>query len=233
MRPVPGLLLLLGCSQSPEASGPHQQAVAKLLEFPPEASDFADPQLRSLELVRHEDRDQVMALLPLEPGMTVADVGCGIGWFTFPLAKAVGAEGKVHAVDIEARYREILAERLTDPRFPHPGNVEIVAGEPASLPLAPASLDLALMAQLDFHLVRPLAPEQHVRFLSSVTQAVKPGGTVAVVQWLGARQGATVQGMVANLEDAGLTLEARHDFDAHDSVLVMMERPPADGTPEP
>lgn len=205
----------------------------RLSEFPAEASEFQDPKLRSLELVRHEDQDEVMALLPIEPGMTVADVGCGLGWFTFPLANAVGENGKVWAVDLEPRYLEIMGQRMENPGFPNPGNIKLVPGTEAMLPLEPASLDLALMAQLDFHLVRPLAPEHHVTFLASVTDALKPGGKVAVVQWLGAREGTTVEGMVANFVDAGLRPELRREFQEHDSVLVIFERPPPDGTPSP
>ncbi len=223
------LSALLACGAEPApapppAPDPHQQAVARLQDFPPEASAFEDTRLRSLELVRHEDRERVMALLPLEPGMVVADVGCGIGWFSFHLARVVGAEGRVWAVGLEPRYLEVLRERIADPAFPHPGNITPAQGELDALPLEPGSLDLAFLAHLDFHLVRPLAPEHHADFLRSVTQAVKPGGRVAVLQWLGAREGTTVEGLQANLQDAGLRLEARHDFPEHEAVLLVMLR---------
>jgi hypothetical protein len=45
-----------------------------------------------------------------------------------------------------------------------------------------------------------------------------------VLQWLGAREGATVEGLQANLEEAGLSLEARHDFPEHEAVLLVMLR---------
>ena len=44
--------------------------------------------------------DRVIADLNLEEGMAVADVGCGWGYFTFPMAGEVGPEGKVFALDI-------------------------------------------------------------------------------------------------------------------------------------
>ncbi len=210
--------------RGPEAADPHQQAVERLLAFPPEASSFQDPRLRSLELVRHEDRDAVMALLPLAPGMAVADVGCGIGWFSFHLARAVGSEGHVWAVDIEPRYLEIVAERMADPAYPHPGNISTVLGFEDRLPLEPASLDLAFLSHLDFHLVRPLAPEHHAALLRSVGEALKPDGRLVVLQWLGAREGATAEDLVANYQDLGFHLEARYALDEHGSVLLILGR---------
>ncbi len=241
---IPLLALLLSCAGEPamnsplspggEGSGergtltpadPHQQAVERLLAFPPEASAFQDPRLRSLELVRHEDREQVMALLPVVAGSKVADVGCGIGHFTFHLARAAGPEGQVWAVDLEPRYLELLGERMADPDFPHPGTITPVQGAEDRLPLDPASLDLAFLAHLDFLLVRPLAPAHHVDFLRSVVAALRPGGQLAVLQWLGAREGATAEDLVANLEELGVVLEARHDLAAHGSVLLILRRP--------
>lgn len=215
-------LAICGCGV--ESADPHQLAVERLLEFPPEASEFEDPRLRSLELVRHEDRAAVMALLPLEPGMNVADVGCGIGWFSFELARAVGSEGLVFAVDLEPRYLEVLAERMGDPAYPHPGNLRPVQGSEDRLPLEPASVDLAFLSHLDFHLVRPLAPAHHVDLLRSVGQALTPDGRVAVLQWLGARDGATADDLLANYRDLGFDLETRHDLTEHGSVLLILRR---------
>ncbi len=230
------LALLLACGPEPAAPeapaspvspspDPHQQAVERLLDFPPEASSFEEPDLRSLELVRHEDRGQVMELLPLEPGLRVADVGCGLGHFTFHLARAVGPTGSVQAVDLEPRYLAIVQQRLADPDFAHPGNIALVQGEPDRLPLEAGSVDLAFLSHLDFHLVRPLAPERHVAFLRSVGEALAPGGRLAVLQWLGARDGATVEDLIANYQDLGFAVEAQHDLLEHGSVLVVMRGP--------
>ncbi len=236
-----GLLLVLLLACGPEPAAPEhsaapaapiepprtpQQAVERLLDLPLAASSFEDPMLRSLELMRHEDREQVMALLPLEPGQRVVDLGCGIGHFTFDLARAVGSSGRVWAVDIEPRFLEVLEQRRTDPGYPHPGNISVARGALDRVPSGVERLDLALLAHLDFHLVRPLAPEHHLALLRSVEQALVPGGRVAVLQWLGAREGAKVEDLVANYLDLGLELEARHDLEEHDSVLLILRKQP-------
>ena len=87
------------------------------------------------------DRDEwqqparVIADLALAPGTKVADLGAGGGYFTFPLAAAVGPTGVVYAVDIDegmnafvlreaherglANVRTVLAAEA-DPRLPEP-----------------------------------------------------------------------------------------------------------------
>lgn len=43
--------------------------------------------------------DKIIEILGLNPGDTVADMGCGIGYFTFPVSLAVGSTGKVYAME--------------------------------------------------------------------------------------------------------------------------------------
>jgi ubiquinone/menaquinone biosynthesis C-methylase UbiE len=55
---------------------------------------------------------KVIATLALAPGQQVADIGAGGGYFTLPLAKAVGETGRVFAVDVEAdMVKYVLAKR--------------------------------------------------------------------------------------------------------------------------
>jgi SAM-dependent methyltransferase len=47
----------------------------------------------------------------VKPGMTVVDVGCGMGYFTIPLARIAGPGGKVIAVDLQQRMLDALVRR--------------------------------------------------------------------------------------------------------------------------
>jgi ubiquinone/menaquinone biosynthesis C-methylase UbiE len=47
----------------------------------------------------------------VEPGMTVLDVGCGVGWFSIPMAQMVGEKGQVIAVDLQPQMLDMLRRR--------------------------------------------------------------------------------------------------------------------------
>ena len=47
----------------------------------------------------------------VKPGMTVMDVGCGMGMFSIAMAKMVGAEGRVIAVDLQQKMLDVLRKR--------------------------------------------------------------------------------------------------------------------------
>ena len=49
----------------------------------------------------------------VKPGMTVLDVGCGMGFFTLPMARMVGADGRVIAVDLQEKMILSLRRRMT------------------------------------------------------------------------------------------------------------------------
>src|SRR5690349_5404243 len=55
--------------------------------------------------------DEVLAKLSLKPGMVVADIGAGSGFFSRPLAKAVSPGGKVYAVDIQQGLLDYINQR--------------------------------------------------------------------------------------------------------------------------
>ncbi|MGE7207323.1 rRNA adenine N-6-methyltransferase family protein, partial [Sphingomonas sp. NPDC019816] len=60
---------------------------------------------------RLREADQVMDRANIKPGMTVADIGAGEGYYTVRLAQRVGKEGRVLAEDIVAAWRDRLAEK--------------------------------------------------------------------------------------------------------------------------
>ena len=62
--------------------------------------------------------DDVMTALGVESGEVVADIGAGTGYFTFPLAHAVGAQGKIWAIDAQREMLDILQQKLEDTLTP-------------------------------------------------------------------------------------------------------------------
>jgi ubiquinone/menaquinone biosynthesis C-methylase UbiE len=118
--------------------------------------------------------DRVVAALALAPGMTVADIGAGTGYFEKRLATAVGPGGTVIAVDIEPDMVRYLRERAQREGTP---NVEARLGAAADPKLAPASVDRILVVDTWHHIA------DRVAYAKKLAAALKPGGFVVVVDF--------------------------------------------------
>jgi SAM-dependent methyltransferase len=120
-----------------------------------------------------DESGQLVRLLGLEPGMTVADLGAGSGYHTVRLARALGPEGRVLAQDVTPRYLEGLQERVRKEGL---GNVTLGLGEPHDPRLPAGSADVALLAHVYHEIAQPFA------FLHNLAPALKPGGRLAIVE---------------------------------------------------
>ena len=118
--------------------------------------------------------ERVVETLGIDPGMRVADVGAGGGYFTFRLAEAVGAEGRVYAVDVDADMLEHLREEAV--ALGHE-NVEVVAGEFGDPKLPDGAVDLVFTVNTYHHLDDPVA------YFGVVRGDLAPGGRVAILDY--------------------------------------------------
>ena len=103
----------------------------------------------------------------------VADIGCGPGYFTIPLAKAL-VEGKLYALDIDNEMLDACRERVAQARM---GNVEILKCEEFDSSLEAGSLDGIFLA-----FVIQQSPDKP-RFLKAVRQLLRPRGWGAILEW--------------------------------------------------
>jgi ubiquinone/menaquinone biosynthesis C-methylase UbiE len=132
--------------------------------------------LNQLDVVERE-RDawqrpsDVISELNLRPGSTVADLGCGSGYFALKLSSSVGGDGKVTAIDIRRLSLTFLWIRSVL-RGAH--NISIVHGEPDN-PHLPSTLDAVLIVNTYHELSAPEA------ILNGVRQSLVPGGRLVVV----------------------------------------------------
>ena len=117
--------------------------------------------------------DVIFAEMGIRPGAIVADIGAGDGFFTSRLARSVGRNGRVFAVDTDdavmARLRERLQEDGVD-------NVTIIKGALDDPRLPDATLDAALIVNA-YHEM-----DQHQLILAALRRALKPDGRLVIVE---------------------------------------------------
>lgn len=130
-----------------------------------------------LERPEREEEERLTAMietLDLKPGMVVADIGAGSGVISVMMAKRVGPEGKVLAVDIQQEMLDALVEKC---RLLNVPNVEPVLGTNKSPRLDPATVDLAIMVDVYHEFDFPY------EMLRDLAASLKPGGRIAFVEY--------------------------------------------------
>lgn len=149
--------------------------------------------------------DEVVALLSLKPGMTVADVGAGTGYFVGRLSAAVGPAGTVIATDVEPNMVRYLEDRAKRDGWT---NVRAVQSAPADPTLGAATADRILIVDVWHHLA------DRVAYARKLAAALRPGGTIAIVDFtLETERGPpkahrlAADAIIAELAQAGLAAE--------------------------
>jgi arsenite methyltransferase len=118
--------------------------------------------------------ERVIADLAIADGAKVADLGAGGGYFTFPLAEAVGPQGAVYAVDIDEGMNAFV---LREARERGLGNVRTVLAAEND-PRVPERVDLFFTSNTYHHLEDRAAYFRLVR-----ERHLAPGGRVAIVEF--------------------------------------------------
>ena len=118
--------------------------------------------------------DEVVKLLAIEPGMTVADLGAGTGYFEPRLAQAVGPGGKVIALDPEANMVSFMRDRFEKVGIK---NIEPRVCPLDSTGLDPASADRVLIVDTWHHI------EQREAYARHLATVLKQGGSVMIVDF--------------------------------------------------
>ncbi|MHB1127946.1 MAG: class I SAM-dependent methyltransferase [Bacillota bacterium] len=117
---------------------------------------------------------RVLAPLNLAPGMHVADVGCGTGYFTLPMAEAVKETGKILAIDIS---RELLVHAEEKLHAAGIFNVDLITSKETSIPVPYGAVDAALVANV-LHEVNG-----QTTFLREIWRLLKEDGVLLIVEW--------------------------------------------------
>ena len=144
---------------------------------------FLDPKLNVEEWTKKfetesreifHQREKIVAAAGLKPGMTMADIGAGTGLFTLHFAQAVGANGKVYAVEIAKNFLEHIKARASKASA---SNVQTILCTEKSVELPEAAIDLAFICDVYHHFEFPQAT------LATLHKALKPGGEIVLIDF--------------------------------------------------
>jgi SAM-dependent methyltransferase len=137
-----------------------------------EAADW----LERPERVAEEQPDQLVSLLSLRRGQTVADIGAGTGYFSRRMAQAVGPTGRVLAEDVQPEMITLLTNLTIRLGL---SNIIPVLGTTTDPRLPAASVDLALMVDVYHEFDLPY------EMVQAIWLALKPGGLLVLVEYRG------------------------------------------------
>jgi precorrin-6B methylase 2 len=126
------------------------------------------------ERLKEEQPDLVLAALDLKPGMVVADIGAGTGYYSWRMSQRVGTQGTVYAVDVQPEMLKMLERDMARRGM---ANVKTILGTTTDPGLSADRLDLALMVDVYHEFEYPY------EMLSAIVQALKPGGRLVFVEF--------------------------------------------------
>jgi len=110
----------------------------------------------------------------INPGMVVADVGAGVGYFTVRLAKRVGPTGKIFAVDVQPEMLSKLRQRAAEAKLT---NIQPILSSESDPRLAENCCDVILMVDVYHEFSQPQAMLQKLR------RALKSDGRLVLLEY--------------------------------------------------
>lgn len=173
-------LVLLAISAAALAVGPataQQHGQEHKMKHHTGDHQFKDAE-RWSEMFDSEERDawqkphEVMQLMSIEPGMVVADIGAGTGYFVKHLSHAVGHSGKVHALDVEREMVEFMKERAGKENWHNVAARTVAPDEPG---LKAGSVDRILIVNTWHHI------SDRAEYARKLAAALADGGAIYIV----------------------------------------------------
>ncbi len=162
--------------------------------------------------------ERVIESLSIAPGQRIADLGAGGGYFTFRLARAVGATGVVYAIDVDPDMTGLLERSAAEGDYT---NVEVLLVDPAAPELPHTGLDLIFTCNTYHHL------EERPDYFKRLKRYLSPDGRVAIIDhkpegWLQrifphSSRSETIR---SEMEAAGYRLQSDYDYLPKQSFLV-------------
>jgi ubiquinone/menaquinone biosynthesis C-methylase UbiE len=177
---------------------------------------------------QEERPDLVLGVMDLKPGMVVADIGCGTGWFSRRIAKEVAPDGIVYGVEIQPEMLDYLVQYA---KIENIKNIKPVLGDEVDPKLPRNSIDWMFLADV-YHEFQQPEP-----MLAKMLEALKPTGKVCLLEYREEGDSArhikpehrmTARQVLAEWNAAGFELVDYRDFLPSQHLFIFQPRPKRD-----
>jgi ubiquinone/menaquinone biosynthesis C-methylase UbiE len=129
------------------------------------------------EREEEEGTDLLIEALNFKPGEVVADIGAGSGFFSWRMARLVGEQGTIYAVEIQQEMLDLLMKNMAKRRVEK--IVKPMLGTVTDPKLPPESCDTMLMVDVYHEFDHPF------EMIRNMVAALKPGGRIVFVEFRG------------------------------------------------
>jgi len=215
--PASSVLLLVGLlslfrwlSCDPAVLAQHEQGAHR---NPTDIKQYLE-HLDSSERDKDQKPSLVVEALGLKPGMAVADLGSGSGYFTRRFVEAVTETGKVYAVDVEQEMLTYVKESVEHMHMPF--TAEFILALPDNPKLPTDSVNVIFLCNVYHHL------ESRTTYFSNIRSALKTGGRIAIIDFYHDERSGDVgfpkrhliprETVVSEMAGAGYKLSREHTF---------------------
>ena len=147
----------------------------KLVHFP--APSFIGRFLDSNHRRRLQPPDQIIRASGITKGIKALEIGCGSGAYTTFIARAIGNEGKVYALDIQPKMLKQIKRKLDKVENKDIKNIEPVLASAYELPFSDNFLDLVYMVSVFQEI-----PDKN-KTLMEIKRVLKPGGILSISEF--------------------------------------------------
>jgi ubiquinone/menaquinone biosynthesis C-methylase UbiE len=130
--------------------------------------------LERSEREAEENPTRAIELLKLDKGMTVADVGAGVGYYSIRMAEVVGPNGKILATEIQPEMLQILKRRIREKKA---DNVEPILSSEHDPKLPDACCDVILLVDVYHEFSQP------IEMLAKLRTALKKDGRLILLEY--------------------------------------------------
>ncbi|MCX7909333.1 MAG: class I SAM-dependent methyltransferase [Ignavibacteria bacterium] len=119
--------------------------------------------------------EEILIRSGLKPSTTIADIGCGTGFFAIPASQIVGPSGKVYACDVSLEMLQDLETRCKNFGI---SNIKLIHSKQYQIPIENEAVDFVLISNV-LH-----EQDNKVKFLSELNRILKSRGKLILIDWL-------------------------------------------------